>query len=308
MRVQNPNDRSLPVKGLSYVVDVAGKEFAHGDSAASFIVPALGEAEFDMNVTANMAGALFRFLGSKESEGRSGGIQAQGQGRAVGGLSALHSVRGDRNFQIPLKSACFLRQQFFVQLDGISCPACFQEKSCRMPLRIIWRQCVCVAIEVERASAPASNASGAKASKTMPVPRLSHGRTAAPSPQVRRCCAPAAPCHSADCRADSDRTAHKATASGRDRSQLRSSEPARRCSRGENARGREVALQPREEIFIALIAAAERGECNVMGGQQLEAACRTAGPYLFVRPSGSRHLAAVHGHRWSVSAGRGTRL
>ncbi len=69
MRVQNPNDRSLPIKGLSYVVDVAGKEFAHGDSAASFIVPALGEAEFDMNVTANMASALFRFLGSKESEG-----------------------------------------------------------------------------------------------------------------------------------------------------------------------------------------------------------------------------------------------
>lgn len=69
MRVQNPNERTLPIKGLSYVVDVAGKEFAHGVSAASFVVPAMGEAEFDMNVTANMASALFKFLGSKESEG-----------------------------------------------------------------------------------------------------------------------------------------------------------------------------------------------------------------------------------------------
>jgi LEA14-like dessication related protein len=63
MRVQNPNDRVLPIKGLSYTLDVAGEEMAHGVSGASFIVPALGEAEFDMNVTANMATALLKLLG-----------------------------------------------------------------------------------------------------------------------------------------------------------------------------------------------------------------------------------------------------
>ncbi len=63
MRVQNPNDRTLPVKGLSYTIEVAGQPFASGVSAASFVVPARGEAEFDMNVTANMAGALFNMLG-----------------------------------------------------------------------------------------------------------------------------------------------------------------------------------------------------------------------------------------------------
>jgi LEA14-like dessication related protein len=63
MHVQNPNDRALPIKGLSYSLDVAGQEFANGVSAASFTVPALGEAEFDMNVTANMASALVKFLG-----------------------------------------------------------------------------------------------------------------------------------------------------------------------------------------------------------------------------------------------------
>lgn len=64
MRVQNPNDRSLPIKGLSYAVEVNGQDFAHGVSAASFTVPALGETEFDMTITANMASTLIRLLGS----------------------------------------------------------------------------------------------------------------------------------------------------------------------------------------------------------------------------------------------------
>jgi LEA14-like dessication related protein len=62
VRVQNPNDRALPVKGLSYTLYVFGDEFAQGESAASFTVPALGEAEFEMNVTTNAAGAMLRLL------------------------------------------------------------------------------------------------------------------------------------------------------------------------------------------------------------------------------------------------------
>ena len=63
MRVQNPNDRRLPVKGLDYILEVEGEQFASGASAASFVVPARGEAEFDMNVTTNLAGTLLKFLG-----------------------------------------------------------------------------------------------------------------------------------------------------------------------------------------------------------------------------------------------------
>ena len=62
VHVQNPNDRSLPVKGIEYTLEVDGQPFATGESAASFVVPALGEAEFDMNVTTNMAGMLVRLL------------------------------------------------------------------------------------------------------------------------------------------------------------------------------------------------------------------------------------------------------
>ena len=63
MHVDNPNDRVLPIKGINYTLDVNGQEFAHGESAASFVVPALGEAEFDMNMTANMAGTIISLLG-----------------------------------------------------------------------------------------------------------------------------------------------------------------------------------------------------------------------------------------------------
>ena len=69
MRVVNPNDRPIPVKGLTVTLEVAGQELAHGVSGASFNVPALGEAEFDMNMTANMAGAIMRLLGKGNDVG-----------------------------------------------------------------------------------------------------------------------------------------------------------------------------------------------------------------------------------------------
>ena len=62
VHVANPNDRRLPIKAVVYTLEVEGQPFASGESAASFVVPALGETEFDMNVTTNMAGILMRLL------------------------------------------------------------------------------------------------------------------------------------------------------------------------------------------------------------------------------------------------------
>jgi LEA14-like dessication related protein len=68
MRVQNPNDRALPVKGIVYQLDIEGQELAHGMSGDSFVVPALGEAEFDMSVSANMANMLIKLLNKGGTE------------------------------------------------------------------------------------------------------------------------------------------------------------------------------------------------------------------------------------------------
>ena len=70
LKVENPNARELAVKGITYTIEVGGEEFGRGISGSSFTVPSLGEAEFDMNVTANMAGTLMRLATRAREAGR----------------------------------------------------------------------------------------------------------------------------------------------------------------------------------------------------------------------------------------------
>jgi LEA14-like dessication related protein len=62
MRVLNPNARELPIQGISYRIEVNGAQLGTGLTNAPFLVPALGESEFDVNVTTNLAGTLARLL------------------------------------------------------------------------------------------------------------------------------------------------------------------------------------------------------------------------------------------------------
>src|SRR5215831_811222 len=48
MRVVNPNDRELPIKGITYRIEVNDAELAEGLTDTPFVVPANGEAEFDV--------------------------------------------------------------------------------------------------------------------------------------------------------------------------------------------------------------------------------------------------------------------
>jgi LEA14-like dessication related protein len=61
LRVQNPNDRALPVRGIECAMELAGERFGNGTSAAPFTVPARGAAVFDMIVATRLAG-LYRLL------------------------------------------------------------------------------------------------------------------------------------------------------------------------------------------------------------------------------------------------------
>ena len=62
LQLHNPNDRDLPVTALEYTIEIAGQNVASGSYAERFVVPAHGDAEFDTNVTANLASALIRLL------------------------------------------------------------------------------------------------------------------------------------------------------------------------------------------------------------------------------------------------------
>ena len=67
MRVFNPNARELPVKGITYRIEVNEAELGQGATSAPFTVPSMGEVEFDMQFTANLAGALAKLLSRRNS-------------------------------------------------------------------------------------------------------------------------------------------------------------------------------------------------------------------------------------------------
>ena len=58
--IQNPNDRALPVSGVRAALRVGGEAVAHGQNDHAFVVPASGNIDFDMMITANMAMALLK--------------------------------------------------------------------------------------------------------------------------------------------------------------------------------------------------------------------------------------------------------
>jgi LEA14-like dessication related protein len=60
LNIQNPNDRALPVRGLHAQLKVGGEQIASGVSDRAVIVPAFGESEFNMTISANLALALLK--------------------------------------------------------------------------------------------------------------------------------------------------------------------------------------------------------------------------------------------------------
>ena len=66
-QVTNPNDRQIAVKSIDYQVALAGTDFAQGTSPEAFTVPALGQADFDLDMNADF-GALLRVLAAHLDE------------------------------------------------------------------------------------------------------------------------------------------------------------------------------------------------------------------------------------------------
>jgi LEA14-like dessication related protein len=58
--IQNPNDRAIPVTGLHASLSVGGEHVAQGENDRAFVVPAMGNIDFDMMITANMGLALLK--------------------------------------------------------------------------------------------------------------------------------------------------------------------------------------------------------------------------------------------------------
>src|SRR5260370_24035574 len=88
--IQNPNDRALPVSGLHAALSVAGENIAQGQNERAFVVPAKGDVEFDMMITANMALALVKV--GHVMDGHADTVAYELSGGASGHLTFLHDL------------------------------------------------------------------------------------------------------------------------------------------------------------------------------------------------------------------------
>jgi LEA14-like dessication related protein len=101
IHVMNPNERELPVSSIEFTLEVEGQQLASGESAASFVVPAHGEAEFDTNVTANVAGALLTLLARNGGAPQTVAYRLAGKVSLSGGL--LRSIPFDEHGSVRLQ-------------------------------------------------------------------------------------------------------------------------------------------------------------------------------------------------------------
>jgi LEA14-like dessication related protein len=62
LNVQNPNDVEMPIKSLDYKLFLMGDSFGEGKSEERFVLPAQGDAEFDMLLTTNFVSSFGRLI------------------------------------------------------------------------------------------------------------------------------------------------------------------------------------------------------------------------------------------------------
>jgi LEA14-like dessication related protein len=99
LRVRNPNSIRLPVRALTYTLAVNGQPVAAGRCAQSFTVPAHSSADFNTDVTANMAGALLAVLG----DGRRQPLHYRLRGKVELAHGLLRDLPFDESGQVTLK-------------------------------------------------------------------------------------------------------------------------------------------------------------------------------------------------------------
>jgi len=88
--IQNPNAQALPVNGLHASLSVGGEHIADGRNDHAFVVPAKGDSDFDMMITANMALALLKLANSREQHADS--IAYEVSGEASLGLAFMRDL------------------------------------------------------------------------------------------------------------------------------------------------------------------------------------------------------------------------
>lgn len=90
LRVQNPNEHAMTVRGGSFDLRINGQDFGHGVSDSNVAVPAFGDAKVEVRMVSTLFGMLRLIRGFENREGEplsydiSGRLHLEG---VFGGLS-----------------------------------------------------------------------------------------------------------------------------------------------------------------------------------------------------------------------------
>ena len=101
MRVANPNDRELPVRGIDYTLRIGDEDFGAGSSVSAFTVPAHGEAEFEMLMTTNLAATLWKVLPRLKDSAQP--LDYRLVGKVSTDLAFLHTIPFDERGTFPVR-------------------------------------------------------------------------------------------------------------------------------------------------------------------------------------------------------------
>ena len=101
MRVQNPNDRALPVRGIDYTLRLGDDDFGTGSSVSAFTVPPRGEAEFELMMTTNLASTLWKVLPRLKDPAHP--LEYRLVGKVSTDLPFLHTIPFDERGSFPVR-------------------------------------------------------------------------------------------------------------------------------------------------------------------------------------------------------------
>ena len=94
LKVQNPNDIEMPIKSLDYKLLLMGDSFGEGMSDQPFVLPANGDAEFDMMLTTNFVSSFGRLV-SRLGGGKLENIEYEIAGNVVLGKGFVRKLPFD---------------------------------------------------------------------------------------------------------------------------------------------------------------------------------------------------------------------
>lgn len=88
LRVLNPNDWDIPIDGLSFTLELNGKDFARGVSNKPVVVPRFGEAVIDATAVVGIGGVLRQLNDLMENGTASARYRLHGRlhGGGIGGI------------------------------------------------------------------------------------------------------------------------------------------------------------------------------------------------------------------------------